>query len=175
MSWTEITPITGHIQIPPPLSLGCAMPSVCAPDNLRLDVRREGRQDLLATYPAQTVDGLWDFVIDDVWREAPTGFYVATVRCCNDAIHCFKVRKRKLKPGEATTLDIKMDMCADPGDMSCAVAAPCPCPCPTETTCNYESPQCEPTCPVITGTIPPMECVTNPIQCDPCVKETKKC
>jgi hypothetical protein len=165
-AFTTITPITGHVVVDPPLSLGYAEKPRCHVDNLRLRVRREGQFDYLAVYPAQMQSLKWDFIIDDDWRLAKLGFYIGEIMCCERVLKRVRFRLTENPVGEVNTVNLVRDMCDDGLEPSCATAAPVCCP-PSPPPCNYGPQDCCPTPALPTQTLPAPVCQQNPIPC-PC-------
>lgn len=124
----EISRTTGHILVPPPARKGCVAEPICETGNLRLAIKRVGKNTVVAMYPAQDQHGYWDFVIDDSLRLAKPGLYVGIIYCCNTPIHSLNMRLLRSAPGAPKTMDLTHEMCADPLNPSCERAENTTCP-----------------------------------------------
>ena len=165
-TFTDITTITGHVTVTPPRSLGAADKARCHVANLFLRIRRQGSSKHLALYPAQMNAMLWDFIIDDTWRLAKTGFYVGEVLCCDRVLKTSRFRLMETPVGGVIATSMVKDMCDDPLLPHLPAAAE-PCCVDVVPDCNYESRDCCPAPPLPTGVIPAVDCNTAPIPC-PC-------
>jgi hypothetical protein len=165
-AFTNITPITGHVTVVPPLSLGLADKERCHVTNLRLRIRREGSPEPIALYPAQMQAMAWDFIIDDSWRLAKPGFYIGEVLCCEEVVKRARFRLSRNRVGDITTSDMIRDMCDDGLEPACAEDPPVCCP-PVPDPCNYGPVDCCPAPALPTSVTPAPNCQTHTPSC-PC-------
>lgn len=127
----EIGRSTARVHITPPYKKYRAEDPLCPWERVTLTVKREGRSDILAVYPALPENDQWVFNVDDVLRNAHSGWYILTARCCGKPVYSTRARLLLPEFGATTATSADRDMCDDWNLAQCvAPVTPCVTPKP---------------------------------------------